>query len=133
MLATSGSSILKGLQPGQEMTLAGDVIRTKAVKPEMTPTKVEMIKTAPGSVDGININDYQEGQVYSLPEGLANSFYSMKVAKPYKEPEPKVKRDIDVDVKPDVELEAKPEVNKKPSPVANKATRPKLNKQKQGA
>ncbi|MEL7659603.1 Rho termination factor N-terminal domain-containing protein [Acetobacterium wieringae] len=48
-----------------------------------TTMKIKMIKNAPGSIDGINAVDYQEGQIYDVPLFIANSFeakgYAVKV------------------------------------------------------
>ena len=41
---------------------------------EMKSMKVRMLVTHDGSPDGININEYQAGQKYDLPERLARIF-----------------------------------------------------------
>jgi len=43
--------------------------------------KVEMLKTANGASDGINVIRYVEGRIYDIPESLANIFISGKLAK----------------------------------------------------
>lgn len=47
--------------------------------------KVKMIKTMKGSPDGIQVNEYEAGKEYDLPEGLANNFLGQDVAKKNKE------------------------------------------------
>lgn len=39
----------------------------------------KMTKTTPGSPDGINVRDFEEGETYDLPEQLARAFDSMRV------------------------------------------------------
>ncbi|UYO61817.1 Rho termination factor N-terminal domain-containing protein [Acetobacterium wieringae] len=45
--------------------------------------KIKMIKRAPGSIDGIRTEFYEEGQIYDLPLFMANSFeakgYAVKI------------------------------------------------------
>lgn len=38
--------------------------------------KVKMLVDAPGSPDGVTVNDYDEGEVYEVTESLATAFLS---------------------------------------------------------
>lgn len=42
--------------------------------------KIKMLKTARGSPDGININEYKSGEIYNLPDDLGNIFLKEKWA-----------------------------------------------------
>jgi len=39
--------------------------------------KVKMLRTAKGSPDGIQINVYEEGKVYNIPDDLAKCFFDI--------------------------------------------------------
>jgi hypothetical protein len=41
---------------------------------------VKIVKTTPGSPDGIHVKKYEAGQSYELPENLAQTFVGMGVA-----------------------------------------------------
>ena len=41
---------------------------------------IKMLKTTPGSPNGIIVNTYEEGKEYDVPEGLGKVFIGMKVA-----------------------------------------------------
>jgi len=45
---------------------------------------VKMIKTTPGSKDGISVQKYEAGKEYNLPESLASAFVSVGVAEEVK-------------------------------------------------
>lgn len=45
---------------------------------------VKMLKTYPGSPDGIITREYDKGKVYNLPEELASVFIDLEVAKEVK-------------------------------------------------
>lgn len=36
--------------------------------------KITMLETAPGSPDGVQVNDYDEGETYDVPQDLADTF-----------------------------------------------------------
>jgi len=43
--------------------------------------KIKMLKKTQGSPNGIQVNVYEVGEIYDLPDGLANTFVKiMKVA-----------------------------------------------------
>jgi len=43
--------------------------------------KIKMTKTTDGSPDGININTYEKGKKYDIPESLAENFLGQDAAK----------------------------------------------------
>jgi len=47
--------------------------------------KVKMLKSALGSENGIEVKEYQAGEVYEVSESLAKDFLSLKVAEAAKE------------------------------------------------
>lgn len=49
--------------------------------------KIKMIKTTDGSPDGININTYEKGKKYDIPEDLAGNFIGQNAAVEDKEKE----------------------------------------------
>lgn len=49
--------------------------------------RVKMLKDAPGSPDGIHVNEYAKGNVYEVTDSLGDAFIGAKLAKLDK-PEP---------------------------------------------
>lgn len=43
--------------------------------------KIKMTKTTDGSPDGININTYEKGEKYDVPDSLAENFVGQDAAK----------------------------------------------------
>lgn len=71
--------------------------------------KIKMLKTTPGSPDGIIIKSYLKDEVYDLSERLCNCFFKMRVAEKFVE-----KKEEVVEVKKEKEIKKeKPEKNKK--------------------
>ena len=48
--------------------------------------KVKMLRTTPGSTDGIRVQSYKEGETYELPDSLAKVFVGEKLAEPVMTP-----------------------------------------------
>lgn len=47
--------------------------------------KVKILKTTPGSIDGIHVENYKKDEVYELEGSLLDVFFKMKVAEPVTE------------------------------------------------
>lgn len=50
--------------------------------------KITMLETRKGSPDGVNVNTYEAGASYALPESLAATFVSIGAAEDAKESKP---------------------------------------------
>lgn len=59
-----------------------------------------MEQTAKGSPDGIEVNVYEKGQVYDLPQSLARIFLDAGMAEPYEETQTEQEAEHDSDDRP---------------------------------
>lgn len=53
--------------------------------------KIRMLQDAPGSPDGITVNEYDKGKVYDVPDALADTFVKYGLAE-VDAPKPKTKK-----------------------------------------
>jgi len=78
-------SIFDKLQESCEVDIAtGNINPIKRNKKGVDVMKIKMLKTVPGSKDGINIETFEKGEVYDLPLFLAESFTTKKYAEKFK-------------------------------------------------
>jgi hypothetical protein len=72
-------------------------------------SKIKMIKTTPGALDGIHIRKFDQGMVYSIPDqisqSLAELFLSMGVAKVARERSVFKPKETDVVDVPEIKVE----------------------------
>ena len=59
--------------------------------------KLRMVMTKRGSIDGIHIQTYYQGEEYDLPPDLAHAFLSLKCAEPV---EGKIQEEIIPEIEP---------------------------------
>jgi len=56
-------------------------------QPRQGPQRVTMLKTMPGSEDGIRVREYVKGETYEMGAALAGAFLDSKCAVPAKDAE----------------------------------------------
>lgn len=83
MLSRSNKSILHNLEHGYSTDLNGNTYKEYATKLEVGYLKVEILKKCRGSIDGIKILEFEEGQIISLPDSLCKSLITAKYAEEY--------------------------------------------------
>lgn len=82
MLYQSGASLFDQLTEFSKVDIqTGTITPIEKEERVVNTMKIKMLKKAPGSIDGIRINTYEEGQIYDVPLFMADSF----IAKGYAE------------------------------------------------
>ncbi len=82
--------------------------------------RVKMLQDAPGSPDGVTVNEYSEGVVYEVTDDLGNAFVAENFAE-------ETTDDVTPDETP-VEDEAGEDTESKPRRRSRKVTEPEENK-----